>query len=437
MNTTEFPDKNRNTRIKSCFLDSLIFLPQFPPIKPIFPKCPVNSKFVLRFNIIEFLFNRMSDGRASDVLIIGAGVIGLSIARALNKRGVRNISVIERGVVGAEASHAAAGMLAPQCEADRTDDFFRLCRGSNRLYPLLSQQLRVETGVDIELAQCGTFFAAFTDEDVAEIRERFEWQQLAGLPVEHLTAEEVLKEEPSLSPIVREALYFPYDTQVENRKLVAAFKKYAELNSITVRQYTEIKALIVDNNRVAGAVSASEKFYAGTTILAAGAWTPFIRFREGVVPVEVRPVRGQMICFKPRRRLFKKVIYTPRGYIVPRADGRILAGATVENKGFDKMVTAEGIENLRRNAEQISPAFSELEVSDSWAGLRPASLDGLPVLGELPEIKGLIIATGHYRNGILLAPITAEVIADYVANGIRSVFFDIFGPQRFRTAATV
>ncbi|HTK36882.1 MAG TPA: glycine oxidase ThiO [Pyrinomonadaceae bacterium] len=379
----------------------------------------------------------MTTNRASDVLIIGAGVIGLSIARALNKRGVRNISVIERGAAGAEASHAAAGMLAPQCEADRPDDFFRLCRGSNRFYPLLSQQLKVETGADIELDQCGTFFAAFTDEDAAEIGERFEWQKRSGLAVEHLTAEDALKEEPNLSPTVREALYFPYDTQVENRKLVAALKKYAEINGITVRQYTEIKELIVDNDHVAGAISASEKFYAGMTILAAGAWTPFIKFREGVVPVEVKPVRGQIICFEPRRPLFRKVIYTPRGYIVPRADGRLLVGATVEDKGFDKMVTAEGTEKLRRNAEQISPAFSGLEISDSWVGLRPASPDGLPVLGELPDIKGLIVATGHYRNGILLAPITAEIVADYVAKGIRSEFFDIFGPQRLRAATTV
>ena len=379
----------------------------------------------------------MTDPKHSDVLVIGAGVIGLSIARALNKRGVRNISVIERGTIGAEASHAAAGMLAPQCEADRADDFFRLCRGSNRLYPLLSQQLKEETGIDIELDQNGTFFAAFTEKDVIEIRQRIEWQRLAGLPVEHLTREEVLKEEPNLSPNVREALYFQYDTQVENRKLVAALKKYAEINGITVRQYTEIKALIVDDGRVIGAASASEKFFARTTILAAGAWTRFIKLRETVVPVEVTPVRGQMICFNPRERLFRKVIYTPRGYVVPRADGRVLAGATVENKGFDKMVTAEGIEKLHRNAIEISPAFSGLELSDSWAGLRPASPDGLPIIGELPGLQGLIIATGHYRNGILLAPITAELIADHAAKGVRSEFLNIFGPQRFCAAAAV
>ena len=379
----------------------------------------------------------MSDGRASDVLIIGAGVIGLSIARALNKRGVRNISVVERGVVGGEASHAAAGMLAPQCEADAQDNFFRLCRGSSRFYPLLSWQLRAETGIDIELDRSGTLFAAFTDEDRAEIRRRFEWQRSVGLPVEHLTAAEVLKMEPNLSPDIREALYFPHDTQVENRKLVAALKKYAEINGISVRQYTEIKALIVDNDRVAGATSASEKFHARTTVLAAGAWTPFIKFRETAFPVDVKPVRGQMICFDPGERLFRKVIYTPRGYMVPRADGRVLCGATVENKGFDKLVTTEGIEKLRHNAAEISPAFSSLDVSDSWAGLRPASSDGLPVIGELPGVKGLIIATGHYRNGILLTPITAEIVADYIARGVRSEFFDIFGPQRFRSAATV
>jgi glycine oxidase ThiO len=381
----------------------------------------------------------MTSVKTSDVLIIGAGVIGLSIARALNKHGVKNILIAERGTIGAEASYAAAGMLAPQSEADCADDFFRFCLASNDLYPLFSQQLRHETDIDIELDQSGTFYLAFTEKDAVEIRQRYDWQRLMGLPVECMTAAEVLKEEPNISPNVREALYFQQDTQVENRKLLTALQQYARLNRINVRQHTEIKELIVDNAQVVGGLSADgEKFHAGMTILAAGAWTSVVKFPESIVPVNVKPMRGQMICFNPGTgRLFKKVIYTPRGYIVPRADGRLLAGATVEDKGFDKAVTIDGIEKLRQTAAEISPAFCGFEISDSWAGLRPASRDGLPILGELPDITGLIVATGHFRNGILLAPITAEIVAKYISAGIKSEFFDIFGPQRFTVAMAV
>jgi glycine oxidase len=381
----------------------------------------------------------MTGAKSSDILIIGAGVIGLSIARALNKHGLKNILVVERGLAGAEASYAAAGMLAPQSEADCADDFFKFCRASNDLYPVFSQQLREETAVDIELDQSGTFYLAFTEKDVAEIRQRFEWQQLTGLPVELLTCSEVLKAEPNISPAVREALYFQQDTQVENRKLLAALQKYAELNGIDIRQHAEIKVLITDKDRVIGAISTSgEKFYADTTILATGAWTPLIKLRETTVPIIVKPIRGQMICFDSRpQRLFKKVIYTPRGYVVPRSDGRLLVGATAEDKGFNKTVTDEGIERLRQTATEISPIFSGLEISDSWAGLRPASPDGLPILGKLLDIKGLIVATGHFRNGILLAPITAEIVAEMVAIGKKSEFFEIFGPQRFRAARAI
>jgi glycine oxidase len=145
-----------------------------------------------------------------------------------------------------------------------------------------------------------------------------------------------------------------------------------------------------------------------------------------------------MICFRPGAgRLFKKVIYTPRGYLVPRADGRILCGATVEDTGFNKAITSDGVAKLQQTAAEISPVFLSMEISDSWAGLRPASPDGLPILGDFSDIKGLTVTTGHYRNGILLAPITAEIIADCLVTGIKSEFLEIFGPQRFQVAATV
>jgi glycine oxidase len=372
-----------------------------------------------------------------EILIVGGGVIGLVIARELHKKGFRRITILERGLIGKEASFAAAGMLAPQAETEKQDDFFHLCSESLNLYPKFAKELFDETDVDIELDRNGTLYLAFTDKDVEEIRRRFEWQKQAGLTVEHLHAEDARRIEPFISPDVREALFFPNDWQVENRELLYALHKYAELNGIEIREDTEIKNLLIENGKVAGAETATEKFYAEKVVLATGAWTSLIKLGDYALPFEVKPMRGQMISFHTAKRLFSKVIYSPRSYLVPRFDGRILAGATVEDAGFDKSVNQSGIDFLRDHALEIAPSLVNLEVQDAWAGLRPFAVDGLPILGELTEIENLFIAAAHYRNGILLTPITAQILADKIAENEDSEYLRIFSPQRFQASKTV
>jgi glycine/D-amino acid oxidase-like deaminating enzyme len=170
-------------------------------------------------------------------------------------------------------------------------------------------------------------------------------------------------------------------------------------------------------------------------VLATGAWTSFIKIADRAFPlVTVSPIRGQMISFKTAKRLFQSVIYSPRGYLVPRADGRILAGATVESVGFDKSVTKNGVDFLLENALEIAPSLVNLEIAERWAGLRPFAADGLPILGKFSEIGNLYIATAHYRNGILLAPRTAEILASVIAENIESDYLKIFSPRRFHKA---
>ena len=368
--------------------------------------------------------------KSSDVLIIGGGVIGLATARALYKKGIRRITIVERASLGAEASYAAAGMLAPNAETEKLDDFFRLCNESNKLYTEFAAELLHETKIDIELDKQGTLYVALTEDDSAEIARRFDWQKRAGLTVEHLTARETRALEPFLSPDVRESLLFPNDWQVENRKLLEALEKFARLNHLEIRENTFITNLLIENGRIVGAASEGEKFFASAVILATGAWTSLIKAENLSMP-RVVPVRGQMISFHTAKRLFQKVIYSPRGYLVPRADGRILAGATVEDAGFDKEVSAAGVEFLHENALEIAPSLVNLEIAEKWAGLRPLAADGWPILGSFPHVENLLLATAHYRNGILLAPLTAEILAEKIAGGADSDYLRIFSPQRF------
>jgi len=372
----------------------------------------------------------MIDTKNPDVLIIGGGVIGLALARELHKKGVSQITILERRRLGQEASRAAAGMLAPNAETEKIDDFFHLCNASNKLYPEFAAELLDETDIDIELDRQGTLYVALTEDDSAEIGRRFEWQKQAGLAVEHLTARETRTIEPFLSPDVRESLFFPDDWQVENRKLLDALQKYAALNQINIRENTEIKNLLIENGKCTGAETESEKFFAEKVILATGAWTSIVK-AEGLIMPPVKPIRGQMIAFHTAKRLFQKVIYSARGYLVPRLGGRVLAGATVEDAGFDKSVTAAGIEFLRENTLEIAPVLVNLEIAEKWAGLRPFAADGLPILGSFPQVENLSIATAHYRNGILLAPLTARILAESVAENKDSDYLQTFSPNRF------
>lgn len=346
----------------------------------------------------------------SDFLIIGGGVIGLSIARELHKRGAGTITVVDKGRIGAEASWAAAGMLAPNAECHADDELFRLCTASNALYPDLAADLLEETGIDIELDRTGTLVLAFGEDEAAGLEKKYRWQQSAGIVVEKLSASEILRLEPNISPDVYIGYRYPNDWQVENRKLVAALRKYCELNGVEIIEVSEVEHLPDDSS----------------VIVTAGAWTNRILAKP-----DVKPIRGQMISLKAARScILDHVVYSPRGYVVPRADGRILVGATVEDAGFAKEVTPEAITALKSAAVEIAPSLGDLDIAESWAGLRPFVEGELPVIGRVANMDNVFVATGHYRNGILLAPITARMIADEICGASRWI-----GDQAVRKAS--
>ncbi|HEX6125735.1 MAG TPA: glycine oxidase ThiO [Pyrinomonadaceae bacterium] len=362
-----------------------------------------------------------------EVLIIGGGVIGLTIARELVRRGVERITVVERGTIGAEASWAAAGMLAPNIEAPLSDGFHRFCSESLDLYPDLSDELLSETGIDIELDRSGTICIALTENDAAHL-PRHGGERLSGA--------EIFDIEPALSRQVPEGILFRNDWQVENRKLMTALRRSAENRGIRLLEHTEVSELLTDGNRVTGARTSKGDLNAETTVLATGAWTSLIKIGTAAVGFDVKPIKGQMAAFETGTGMLRHVVFSPRGYLVPRANGRLLVGATVEDVGFDKSITVEGIDSLTRAAFEMAPGLTEFAVVETWAGLRPFAADALPVIGPVPGFEDVIVATAHYRNGILLAPCTARIVADKIVDGGHSDFFDLFRPDRFSRMAT-
>ena len=372
---------------------------------------------------------------ASEVLIIGGGVIGLSIARSLVKKGVREIAVVDRGKLGSESSWAAAGMLAPNIEIDSTDAFHRFGIDSLAMYQSFAAELRYETGIDIELDRSGTISVSFDEREEVALVKTFERQRRRGVHVELLTGEQVRELEPSISHAAGTALLYPDDWQVDNRKLIDALRRFAKINGVVLIEDTEVSELLTRDLKVTGARAADRDLLADTTVLATGAWTSLIKIRGVSLPIDVKPVRGQMISFQTAQRRLHHVVYSTAGYIVPRADGRVLVGATVEDVGFEKAVTQKGLESLVLAALEIMPSLSNLSVADRWSGLRPFADDGLPLIGEVPGYDALLVATAHYRNGILLAPKTADVVSEKIVCGGDSIFSDEFKVARFASTA--
>jgi glycine oxidase len=378
----------------------------------------------------------------ADVVIVGGGVIGLAVARALALRGVRDVRLIERGSLGAESSSAAAGMLAPQAEANRAHEFFYFSCRSRDMYPAFAADLLEETGIDIELETTGTLYLAFTEDDAHELERRFEWQSKAGLLIECLSAADARNLEPSISENLQAALKFPFDTQVENRRLISALAASNERLGVRMQTGTTVTSLKIDRDRVVGVETSRGFVDTNKVLIACGAWssqlgrshsdTPDQTGPDKALPnVRIKPVRGQMLCFEANPQIARHVIYSPRGYLVPRRDGRLLAGSTTEQAGFDKRVTAKGVNSILSAALEMSGRIASLELTASWAGLRPRAADTLPVLGPCAEIEGVFYATGHYRNGILLAPITGDVIARAIVDKELSPSLNLFLPDRF------
>lgn len=367
-----------------------------------------------------------------DVLIAGAGIIGSAIAFELAGRGAR-VVVLDRQPPGREASWAAAGMLSPPPDSPSAIPLVPLARASLVLYPQFIAAVEEASGQQCGYRAHGAIEALFSGEADRELSTLVALHHGLGLPTEILRPEEALKLEPALSGELRAAALMTYEACVDNRALTAAVVAAAISRGVEFRTHVRVDAVIREAGRCIGVVAGREQIHAQTVVIAAGCFSAAIAGVERYAPV--KPVRGQMVALRSSQVDLHHVLRSERGYIVPRGDGLCVAGSTLENVGFEKRVTPAGIEKILAMALEIVPALAEAEIAETWSGLRPDSPDHLPILGPA-DLEGLLIATGHYRNGILLTPVTAKLIAEWITEKRVSFAWDDFSPQRFSESTT-
>jgi glycine oxidase len=354
--------------------------------------------------------------QAWDAIIVGAGVIGLSLARRLRQEGLR-VLLIDKGEPGREASYAAGGMIA-HCDPHLPDALRPLALASAAMYPEFARELQEESGESPDLRDQGTI-AFFADDE-----------RPLGDGVCAIAANDIAELEPAIRP--RAPAYFLPERSVDPRALCSALVKSAKNRGVDFVTGSAVTHVEVQDGRTAGVKTTHASYAGGVVVNCAGAWASQVQ----PLPLPTRPAKGQMVCVVPapddtsERPLVRHVVRTPEIYIIPRSDHRILLGATLEDAGFDKRTDADTIEKLYRAAASVVPKISQMRIHDAWAGLRPASPDGLPILGGT-SIPGYFAATGHYRDGIMLAPITAEVLSGVIVG--RESGFDLapFSPSRF------
>jgi glycine oxidase len=364
----------------------------------------------------------------ADVAIVGGGVIGCAAAYYLTKAGAR-VTLLERDGLAGGASGAAAGMLVPPQEAAPSGPFRDLCRASADSYPSLVEALQDETGIDVQYLASGILLPARTEQRAQVLRTVARWRLVLGIDLEWVDGGPLRELEPALGDGVLGAAYSPQGHHVNPGHLTQALARAAASRGATLRQGTAVAGFPRRGSRVVAVrTSDGDTIAADCVVLAAGPWTRRLGRKLGV-DVPTRPMRGQMLAY--RSTAVRHTLWGEDGYLVPKAGGFLFAGATVEDVGFRCKNTRRGLAGLRRMARSMVPALRYAEVASVWAGLRPGSPDGLPILGTLPGWDNVYVATGHFRNGILLGPITGRLIARLITEGGSEIPLEPFAPSRF------
>lgn len=368
---------------------------------------------------------------SAPVVIIGGGVMGCAAAYELSRRG-KSVVVLERSVPGAEASSAAAGILGAQVEAHHPGPLTELGLASAKLYPALVKELESASGVAIGYRRSGVLKVAYAASDLRQLSRERAWQRRQKLPVEQLSLTALRKREPALSEELAGGLWFEADATLEPRSLLSALRVAAERAGASFRSGVVVERVAEEGGRAIGVQLSDGSVVVGShVVLAAGSWTSLVAQPAREAP-RVVPARGQIVELRSSVPPLSAIVFGPDCYLVPRADGRVLIGSTLEFVGYKREVTAGAVARLLTAAIRLVPALAQAELSSTWSSFRPYTADELPLLGP-SQMPGLILMSGHYRNGILLAPISAKIVAACVTGQKPPVDLLPFAPDRATT----
>jgi len=353
-----------------------------------------------------------------DVAIVGGGVIGLAVAWRARAKGL-SVTVLERNAVGRGTSYVAAGMLAPVAEVEfgaAGRAMLELGLRSAQMWPEFAAELERCSGEEVGLLRTGTLVLARDEDEARELERQIAWRDSLGLRTVRLRGSEAREREPALAPTMRLALEAPEDHSVDPRCVLGALRRACEVAGVAMREHSPVARVALDGagtQVTAVELEDGELVSARHVVIAAGAWSGSLEGLHAEACVPVRPVKGQLLrlCDPAGPGLLKRVVRFEGGYLLPRADGRYVLGATVEERGFEEQATAGGVYELLHEAHEVVPGVSELQIEELCVGLRPGTPDNVPLVGP-GALPGLTWATGHHRNGILLAPLTAELVVE-------------------------
>ncbi|RMD46795.1 MAG: glycine oxidase ThiO [Aquificota bacterium] len=360
-----------------------------------------------------------------NVIIVGGGVIGLSIAKELIKLDI-DVKVIEKNRIGRGASWVAGGMIAPQAEGLEEGTFLDFCLESRSMYKDFVKELEKETGIETGYWECGILKLAFSKDEEEKIKKDVKRFNKLGLKAKWFDRKELEKIYKNIGDEVLGGALYEDDAQVDNRKLVLALEEFVKKNA-DIYEFEEVKEIIEENGKFKAVKTENYTFEADYCVISAGAWS-------GKFGVPVYPLKGEMTAIDIKKEDIDRVLYSSKAYLIPRKNyHRLVIGATQENVGFKDGNTVQGTLQLLNGAVDTLKNLAEKDIQEFWYGYRPSTDDELPVLGE-GKIKSLVYATGHHRNGILLAPITAKVISEYIYSGKDSKYLKEFSPNRFKSS---
>jgi len=364
--------------------------------------------------------------KTTDVVVIGGGVIGSAIAWNLAEQKQQTL-LVEKNQPGQEASAAAAGLLSVASGRSKRGPMYHLKRASQQLYPQIIRELEDRTGIDIEYQTVGVLDLIRTDADEKKYRQLHELRREQGYPTTWLSADEVRRFEPALTTDVRAAVHFPSDHHLHNGKLAEAWAKAAAQRGVSLQTGTIVNEARITGDKVAAVRIGEDWVNTNTVVIAAGAWSRQVGEIFGLtIPVE--PAKGQMLAVRTTQ--LRHVVMWDEHYLVPRKNGEVVIGSTVEFVGHNKDVTLETIQLFINRSEALVPGISKVPLSRFWAGFRPYSPTRRPILCRAPGLENVIIATGHHRNGIVLAPITGKLVSELITTGQTSMSLEPFALPR-------